>query len=98
MKIGILREEKFPRDSRGPLTPSQCKFLIERNPDIKIVVQIARGRAGKLMYDEVLKQIFERLQITNITIVYGYRTPDYYKPSTRDNFVFVNIEIGRAHV
>lgn len=44
MKIGILREEKFPRDSRVPLTPSQCKFLMERNPDIEIVVQPCQYR------------------------------------------------------
>ncbi len=44
MKIGILREEKFPRDSRVPLTPSQCKFLMERNPDIEIVVQPCKYR------------------------------------------------------
>lgn len=39
MKIGILREEKFPRDSRVPLTPSQCKFLMERNPEVEVIVQ-----------------------------------------------------------
>lgn len=39
MRIGILREEKFPRDSRTPLTPSQCKYLTERIPDIEVVVQ-----------------------------------------------------------
>lgn len=39
MKIGILREEKFPRDSRVPLTPSQCKFLMERNPEVEVLVQ-----------------------------------------------------------
>ncbi len=39
MKIGILREEKFPRDSRVPLTPSQCKFLMERNPEVEVFVQ-----------------------------------------------------------
>jgi hypothetical protein len=44
MKIGILREEKFPRDSRVPLTPSQCKFLMERNPDIEVVVQPCKYR------------------------------------------------------
>ncbi len=44
MKIGILREEKFPRDSRVPLTPSQCKFLMERHPDIEIVVQSCKYR------------------------------------------------------
>ncbi len=44
MKIGIIREEKFPRDSRVPLTPSQCKFLTERNPDIQVVVQPCKYR------------------------------------------------------
>ena len=44
MKIGILREEKLPYDSRVPLTPSQCKFLMERNPDIEVVVQPCRYR------------------------------------------------------
>lgn len=44
MKIGILREEKFPRDSRVPLTPSQCKFLTERTPDVEVVVQPSKYR------------------------------------------------------
>ncbi len=44
MKIGILREEKFPRESRVPLTPSQCKFLMERNPDIEVIVQPCKYR------------------------------------------------------
>ncbi len=44
MKIGILREEKLPHDSRVALTPSQCKFLMERNPDLKVVVQPCKYR------------------------------------------------------
>lgn len=44
MKIGILREEKFPRDSRVPLTPSQCKFLMERYPNVSVVVQPCKYR------------------------------------------------------
>lgn len=44
MKIGILREEKFPRDSRVPLTPSQCKFLMERYPQVNVVVQPCKYR------------------------------------------------------
>ncbi len=39
MKIGILREEKRPHDSRVPLTPSQCRLLMERYPVLTIVVQ-----------------------------------------------------------
>ena len=44
MKIGILREEKMPGDSRTPLTPSQCVALHERYPDIEVVVQPSRSR------------------------------------------------------
>jgi alanine dehydrogenase len=39
MKIGILREEKKPQDTRVPLTPSQCRAIMERFNDIEIVVQ-----------------------------------------------------------
>jgi alanine dehydrogenase len=39
MKIGILREEKKPHDSRVPLTPSQCRLLMERYPNLSITVQ-----------------------------------------------------------
>lgn len=39
MKIGILREEKIPRDNRVPLTPSQCAILEEENPDIEVFIQ-----------------------------------------------------------
>ncbi len=37
MKIGIIREGKIPPDSRVPLTPEQCAFLInERGIDILV--------------------------------------------------------------
>ena len=39
MKIGILREEKTPQDNRVPLTPSQCRTLMEEHPDVWIAVQ-----------------------------------------------------------
>lgn len=44
MKIGILREEKKPRDARVPLTPSQCKAIIERFPNVEIYVQPSKHR------------------------------------------------------
>ncbi|MDB5282449.1 MAG: hypothetical protein JWO06_1524 [Bacteroidota bacterium] len=59
MKIGILREEKLPYDSRVPLTPSQCKFLVERNPDIEVVVQPCRYRCftnEEFQYQDVKMQ------------------------------------------
>lgn len=39
MKIGILREGKVPPDKRVPLTPKQCKSLINIYPKLRIVVQ-----------------------------------------------------------
>ncbi|MFT5763447.1 MAG: saccharopine dehydrogenase (NAD+, L-lysine-forming) [Saprospiraceae bacterium] len=37
MKIGIIREGKTPPDSRVPLTPAQCAYLIkEKNVDITV--------------------------------------------------------------
>ncbi|MEE9374109.1 MAG: NAD(P)-dependent oxidoreductase [Saprospiraceae bacterium] len=42
MKIGIIREEKDPPDSRVTLTPNQCKALIDKG--INIVVQPSEVR------------------------------------------------------
>lgn len=44
MKIGIIREEKQPRDTRVPLTPSQCRRLMEENPELWIAVQPSEHR------------------------------------------------------
>jgi hypothetical protein len=44
MKIGILREEKTPEDNRVPLTPSQCRTLMEEYPNIWVAVQPSPGR------------------------------------------------------
>lgn len=39
MKIGILRESKKPPDTRVPLTPGQCRYIIQNYPGIRISVQ-----------------------------------------------------------
>jgi len=39
MKIGVLKEEKVPADKRVPLTPKQCRQLIDTYPDIEISVK-----------------------------------------------------------
>lgn len=46
MKIGIIREEKNPPDSRVPLNPVQCRRLMENHP-IEIVVAPAPTRCFK---------------------------------------------------
>ena len=44
MKIGILREEKTPEDNRVPLTPSQCRTLMEEYFDVWVAVQPSPNR------------------------------------------------------
>ena len=39
IKIGIIREEKSPRDTRTPITPLQAKLIIELHPLVDIVCQ-----------------------------------------------------------
>ena len=44
MKLGIIREEKTPPDSRVPLTPAQCAQLLKQYPTIEIVVKPSPNR------------------------------------------------------
>ncbi|MFX4462423.1 hypothetical protein ABTA61_19540, partial [Acinetobacter baumannii] len=44
MKIGIIREEKTPEDNRVPLTPSQCRTLMEEYSNIWVAVQPSSKR------------------------------------------------------
>jgi saccharopine dehydrogenase (NAD+, L-lysine-forming) len=39
LSIGIVRETKNPPDKRVPLTPVQCRMLMDRYPDLDIRVQ-----------------------------------------------------------
>ena len=47
MRIGIIKETKTPPDSRVLLTPSQCKFILEKYPTIEIFVQPSPSRSYK---------------------------------------------------
>ena len=37
--LGIIRETKNPPDRRVPLTPDQCRLLLDRHDDLEILVQ-----------------------------------------------------------
>ena len=39
MKLGIIREGKNPPDKRVPLSPEQCKTVMERWPNVEVIVQ-----------------------------------------------------------
>ena len=44
MKVGIVREGKIKSDSRVPLTPKQCRYLLQQNLDLQIFVQPSQKR------------------------------------------------------
>ncbi len=43
-RIGLIREEKIPRDNRVPLTPKQCQYLQKLYTDVKIFIQPCNTR------------------------------------------------------
>ncbi len=47
MKLGIIREGKVPPDARVPLSPVQCKRLMNLYPELTITVQPSPIRAFK---------------------------------------------------
>ena len=47
MKIGILREGKQPPDKRVPFSPKQCKKLLDKYPELEIMVQPSNIRCYK---------------------------------------------------
>ena len=42
--LGVVRETKNPPDKRVPLTPRQCRELMEQHRNLKIVVQPSEDR------------------------------------------------------
>lgn len=44
IKLGIIREEKTPPDFRTPLTPIQCRQLLDQHPGIEVYVQSSNHR------------------------------------------------------
>lgn len=47
MKIGVLKETKNPPDKRVPLSPLQCKEVLELFPNVELVVQKSEIRKYK---------------------------------------------------
>ena len=44
MKLGVIREGKFPPDKRVPLTPAQCIEVSKRFPNVEVFVQTSKVR------------------------------------------------------
>ena len=60
MKIGVLKEEKVPVDKRVPLTPKQCRVLLNTYPNLQIAVKSSGIRCFP---DEMY--ISEGIQVVN---------------------------------
>ena len=60
MKIGVLKEEKVPVDKRVPLTPKQCRVLLNTYPNLEIAVKSSGVRCFP---DEMY--IAEGIQVVN---------------------------------
>jgi hypothetical protein len=65
-------------------------YIKEHYPDVKIIIQIARGKAAQSTFDEIINPVLSKLEIKLFDIKFGYRSTDYYVPTTDDKFVFVN--------
>ena len=66
-------------------------FIKEKYSGVKVVIQIARGRAATPMFDEVLQPIISHIGIADVVFVTGYRSENYFIPKFDEPFVFVNI-------
>jgi hypothetical protein len=80
-------EEELKRKLEEILNLIKGKFP---DPKIKLVIQIARGRSSEPTFQEVIKPVLDKLNITNVITKYGYRSTDYYVPSNDTPFVFLN--------
>ena len=45
--LGLIKEGKVPSDNRVALTPKQCKWLMDTNTDLKIIVESSDIRCFK---------------------------------------------------
>jgi saccharopine dehydrogenase (NAD+, L-lysine-forming) len=72
MKIGILKEGRTPVDRRAPLSPTQCRQLIERFPKARFIVQPSAARCfGDEEYD--LKSILLDHNLNDCELLLGIK-------------------------
>lgn len=90
-------EKNFPGYQENALIKNLTQifnYSKQTYPETKIIIQIARGRSYKQMFDEVIKPILDELFITNYHVSNGYKSVDYFacdKDNLNEQFVFINI-------
>ncbi len=69
MKIGIIREEKFPFDKRVALTPWQCQEIVNKYKTVDLVVMSSQHRCySDHMYSSLGIQVVDNLENCDILI------------------------------
>lgn len=69
ISVGILRETKTPPDRRVPLTPLQCRSMLDHYPGLKLVVQPSGLRCyGDHEYKEAAIPLQEDLSACDILL------------------------------
>jgi hypothetical protein len=66
-------------------------YTITNYPDIKIVIQVSRGRSAYSMINEILLPILMNLKIVKYEFICGYRSDQYYIPNSEEKIIFINI-------
>lgn len=59
--------------------------------NVNLVIQIARGKSAKSMIHDIINPILQNVGIVHFNIVTGYKTHEYYVPTNKSPFIFVNI-------
>jgi hypothetical protein len=67
------------------------EYINTKYNDIKLIIQIARGKAAPVMFEDDIKPLLLELNIRNYEVIYGYRTHEYYKCLDDEKFIFINI-------
>jgi saccharopine dehydrogenase (NAD+, L-lysine forming) len=72
VKIGIIKEGKTPVDRRTPLTPEQCRLVMQQYPEAVVVVQSSKVRS--FTDDEYQEQGVEVVQsLEDCDIIMGVK-------------------------
>jgi saccharopine dehydrogenase (NAD+, L-lysine-forming) len=67
--IGLIREGKIPADNRVALVPAQCKWLVKRFPDIRVLVQSSSDRCfSDEEYEQAGIEVTEDLSECNLLL------------------------------
>lgn len=86
-----LQMENYKEDLLIKSLTNIFEYINREYPNIKLVIQIARGRSWESMFNEVILPILNTLEIPNYEIKSGYRRKNYWTPSTDEPFIYVNI-------